>query len=137
MNRRAWILGLFAPVWLAGQGRGKGKGKGKSDQDERGGPSHFRTEEVRAISEFYHPANGLPPGLAKRGDLPPGLEKQLRRNGTLPPGLQKKLAPFPADLERRLPPPPPACRRVVLGGWAMLIADATNTILDIVDLTRH
>jgi hypothetical protein len=137
MNRRTWILGLVAPVLLAAQGRGKGKGKGKPDQDEGGAPGHFRAEEVRAINEFYHPASGLPPGLAKRGDLPPGLEKQLRRNGTLPPGLQKKLTPFPADLERRLPPPPPACRRVVLGGWALLIADATNTILDIVDLTKR
>ena len=83
-------MSLFTPLLMAGQGRGKGKGRGKPDQDE-GGPSHFRTEEVRAINEFYHPASGLPPGLAKRGDLPPGLEKQLRRNGTLPPGLQKKL----------------------------------------------
>ncbi len=30
---------------------------------------------------------GLPPGLAKRDELPPGLEKQLEKNGTLPPGL--------------------------------------------------
>src|SRR5574341_1561384 len=48
--------------------QGKGKGKGKK---------------------------GLPPGLAKRERLPPGLQKQLRRNGTLPPGLQKKLEPLP------------------------------------------
>ena len=137
MNRRTWILALAAPVLAAGQGRGKGKGKGQSDREPGDAPSHFRAEEVRAINEFYHPASGLPPGLAKRGDLPPGLAKQLRRNGTLPPGLQKKLAPFPADLERRLPPAPPACRRVILGGWALLIADATNTILDIIDLTRH
>src|SRR3546814_58357 len=35
----------------------------------------------------------LPPGLARRGTLPPGLAKQLARNGTLPPGLAKRSLP--------------------------------------------
>ncbi len=90
------------------------------------------------IVDYFHPASGLPPGLAKRaGDLPPGLQKQLRRNGALPPGLQKKLVPFPVDLERRLSPVPAGCRRVTAGTWALLVADATNTVLDVIDLTRR
>ncbi len=76
--------------------------------------------------------------MAKRGgDLPPGLEKQLRRNGTLPPGLQKKLAPFPAGLEARLTPVLPGYRRVTVGGWALLIQDATNLVMDVIDLSRR
>ena len=39
----------------------------------------------------YHSGRGLPPGLAKRDRLPPGLEKHLLKHGSLPPGLQKKL----------------------------------------------
>src|SRR5512147_2362892 len=35
-----------------------------------------------------HKDKGLPPGLAKKGSLPPGLAKQLARNGHLPPGLE-------------------------------------------------
>ena len=80
---------------------------------------------------------GLPPGLAKKGSLPPGLEKQLRRNGQLPPGLQKKIEPFPVVLEHRLPPPPPGCRRVMVDRWALLIHDSTNVVFDILDLTRR
>lgn len=47
------------------------------------------------------------------------------------------MQPFPPDLERRLPPPPPGCRRVVVDQWAMLIADATNTVMDIIDLAKR
>lgn len=120
MNRRWFVLLAVAPLALP-QGKGKGKAKHDSDPDER-----FRPEETRVIAEYYRNAN-----------LPPGIQKQLRRKGTLPPGLQKKLAPLPPDLERRLPPPPPQCRRVIVGGVALLIADATNVVLDILDLTRH
>jgi hypothetical protein len=47
-----------------------------------------------------YPDRGLPPGLAKRSQLPPGLAKQLRETGQLPPGLQKRLT---GDLAARLP----------------------------------
>src|SRR4051794_30705968 len=73
----------------------------------------FSPGDQRTVHDYYRGrSSGLPPGLAKRnGDLPPGLEKQLRRNGRLPPGLEKKLTPFPADLERRLPALPAGCYR--------------------------
>jgi len=121
MNRRTLFLGLLAPtvIWAQGRGKGKGKGNGKGDPQ-------FRPEEARIITDYYHSG----------GKLPPGIEKHLRRNGTLPPGLQKKLAPLPVELERRLPPPPPSCHRVVVGGYAVLIADATNVVLDLIDLTH-
>lgn len=126
------LLLLLLPSALLAQGKGKGKGKSKSNGPAFGADS-------RIILDYYHPAgSGLPPGLAKRGgDLPPGLEKQLRRKGTLPPGLQKKLVPFPADLDARLGPVCGGCRRATLGTWALLIQDATNVILDIIDLARR
>jgi hypothetical protein len=78
------------------------------------------------------PANGLPPGLQK--GLPPGLQKQLQRKGTLPPGLQKKITPFPVVLVQQLPPPPPGYDYIFLDGRALIIARATQTILDVIDL---
>lgn len=77
--------------------------------------------------------SGLPPGLAKRDRLPPGLEKQLERNGTLPPGLQKRVQPLPESCEIRLPRLPHEWERVVLGSRIILL-DGEQTIRDIVEL---
>jgi hypothetical protein len=123
--------------WSA-QGKGKGKGHQKGEETTRSVEVSFGARDSRMILDYYHPSSGLPPGLAKRGgDLPPGLERQLRRNGKLPPGLQKKLTPFPRDLEVRLSPIPAGYRRTQLGTWVLLIQDATNVIYDVIDLTRR
>jgi hypothetical protein len=81
---------------------------------------------------YYADQGSLPPGLAKRGgNLPPGVEKQLRRNGHLPPGLEKKLYPFPVEVEQRLPPLGPGLMRGVIGGSAIIVDKKTSVILDI------
>jgi hypothetical protein len=73
----------------------------------------------------------LPPGLAKKDRLPPGLEQQLQRNGTLPPGLAKK--GLPPDLERQLPPPPDGYERQIVEDAAIvLVHKATGKIADVV-----
>ncbi|MBY0373130.1 MAG: hypothetical protein K2Q23_04000 [Bryobacteraceae bacterium] len=97
----------------------------------------FSPDDIRIIAGFYGPGTGnLPPGLAKRGgNLPPGLQKQLVRNGQLPPGLQKKLTPFPPALNQQLPPLGAGYRRVLVDRWALLVADASNLILDTIDLS--
>lgn len=137
MQRRLLLCLIVAPVLALSAPQGKGKGHQKGEASSTG-DTRFRSQDTRLIVDYYHPASGLPPGLAKRnGDLPPGLEKQLRRNGKLPPGLQKKLEPFPQDLEVRLAPVPSGCRRVTLGTWALLIQDASNVIMDVIDLAHR
>ena len=138
LNRRIFTrvlgIGLLAgPSIVLGQGNGKGKGKGHNkhgdDQGEQYYKDHYRDEARGWYNE--HESN-LPPGLAKKDRLPPGLEKQLERNGTLPPGLQKRIQPCPEDLVRRLPPPPPDCEHVLIAGHIVLLNRRTNIILDIV-----
>lgn len=73
----------------------------------------------------------LPPGLAKRDELPPGLEKQYQRNGKLPPGLQKRQ--LPSDLVLILPRRHSDYQRVIVGNDVLLIAIATGVILDILE----
>ena len=73
---------------------------------------------------------GMPPGLAKRGSLPPGLSK-LQKQGSLPPGLARKN--LPSRLERQLPPAPEGYERQIIEDAAVvLINKATGKIADIV-----
>jgi hypothetical protein len=74
----------------------------------------------------------LPPGLAKRETLPPGLQRQLVRNGQLPPGLEKKIQPLPPALEVHLAPLPEGRKRVFIGGSVILLDERKNLILDLV-----
>lgn len=73
---------------------------------------------------------GLPPGLAKKDQLPPGLAMQLEKNGHLPPGLEKR--DLPDDLLKRLPPALPGTRRIMVGHDIVLVDDTTNLVLDII-----
>lgn len=94
-------------------------------------------ERVLIRDWFRTHRRNLPPGLAKRDRLPPGLEKQLRERGSLPPGLEKRMHPLPVELERRLPRLPERHRRVVLGGHVIVMSDETGIIHDIVrDVVR-
>jgi hypothetical protein len=114
------ITGILLAPAAAKDKPGKGKG-------------HKETVVVFVPADRSY-LRGLPPGLAKRDDLPPGLQKQLRRNGRLPPGLEKKLVPFPAHVEARLPPCPPDVRRGFIGGVAVMYSSRTGLVLDFVAL---
>ncbi len=131
------LLCLAGIAALPGQPFQKGKGKDKTAGDkvrEKLPPSEpiFAEQERIIIRNYYQEGKGLPPGLAKRDRLPPGLEKQLRKRGTLPPGLQKKVQPLPIALERQLHVLPTGYRRVVVGGNVIIMNEKTALIYDIV-----
>jgi hypothetical protein len=125
------VTGSCALAQGHGNGHGKGHNKHEDDDDERG-EYFYKDHDREAMRSWYgeHESN-LPPGLAKKDRLPPGLEKQLVRRGTLPPGLQKRLQPCPEELERRLPPPPPDCAHVLIGGHVVLLNRRTNVVVDV------
>ncbi len=127
-------LGVTLPFALA-QGKGKGKGHGSKDTVENTSANVqvvFSSGDRSVIGGWFHQhgSSGLPPGLAKRDRLPPGLERQLRERGSLPPGLQKKLAPLPVELERRLPPLPEGYRRSVIGAHVVITNSRGTFVFD-------
>lgn len=137
------VLGLLLlPLLIGGgdsalaQGRGHGpKPKVKHEkhvttEHERHAVAIDRDGHRRVIVDYYR--DGLPPGLARREQLPPGLRMQLRERGTLPPGLQKRLIVVPAPLGRRLPPIPTSSRRYFVGNDLIVIDPQRNVILGIV-----
>jgi len=88
------------------------------------------TAAAKAKSGKKGKSGEMPPGLAKKESLPPGLEKQLQRNGTLPPGLAKR--DLPSGLEARLPKRM-GQKRLIVGNDVVLIERATGLILDILE----
>jgi hypothetical protein len=124
------VLALASVAAFAKEkGRGHGKDKGRAESKRE-----FRRydNDREALRGWYEGRRGnLPRGLAKRDELPPGLENQLVERGTLPPGLRKKMRSCPRDLVRLLPPPPPDCRHVLIGGRIVLLNRRTFMILDV------
>ena len=138
------VTGLFflsSSVALA-QGRGRGHDKdddhGHDRDDDRN--SHFDDhighyyndhdrDDMRAYYHVHY--KHLPPGLAKKDRLPPGLEKQLVVRGTLPPGLRSEIHPCPVEIVRELPPPPPDYEHVVIGGHIVLLNRKNFFIADV------
>ncbi|HEX9759527.1 MAG TPA: hypothetical protein VGA40_01335 [Candidatus Acidoferrales bacterium] len=128
---------LVSPAFLLAQGKGgkePSRTAGDKVRDTLPPAERIFTVEERTVVKNWFRTNtsNLPPGLAKRDRLPPGLERQLRKNGSLPPGLQKKVHPLPGELERRLRVLPTGYRRVVLGNTVILMNEKTALIYDIV-----
>ncbi len=137
------LLGAPDLVDAAGKNKGKagpvptvskGKNKGKSGDvatDRLLGAVISAVERAR-IGDYLRKAKasgrGLPPGLANRQHLPPGLQKHIERTGRLPPGLEKRW--LPGDLRRLLPYHTGRDYRVV-GNDIVLIETATELILDV------
>jgi len=138
------ILAFPLHTWAAapqGKGRGKGSSVERSQQKEETGNAQgdqgrrLGQDQERIIRDWFaRDSNlaGLPPGLAKREELPPGLQRQIQRNGTLPPGLQRRLQPLPQTLEQSLPELPAGLKRGVVGDDLVLIVEASQQVLDIV-----
>ena len=105
----------------------------------------FTEVEKRLIRDYFaaHPGSDeaagkgkgkskkMPPGLAKRQHLPPGLERHIEKNGTLPPGLAKR--DLPPDLVARLPAAHPGTIRQIVGSDVVLIQEATGIVLDVLE----
>lgn len=141
MKPRKW-LSIFAVGILAllgsvafGQGHGNGhnkdKNKDRGDNEDPHGYAFAAQDRDQMHGWYKDNYRRLPPGLAKKDRLPPGLQRQLMVNGKLPPGLEKRVYVVPVELERRLPPPPPDCERIVVGGHIVLRNRNTRIVLDI------
>jgi len=104
--------------------------KGQKYRNDKDGKHDGKYKEHKK-ERRHREAKGrkLPPGLSRRANMPPGLQKQMDRNGRLPPGLANR--ELPANLQTRLPPPVSGTERVISGNDMVLVDQATGVILDI------
>lgn len=132
MNRREFVI---AAILVAAGGRAAAADASITDIVLTEIERRLIRSYYQSHYELYEQEGGkrkhkeLPPGLAKRGTLPPGLEKQLERNGTLPPGLEWRF--LPQDLRVQLPHRPSDQRLIIIDDRVLLIQAATNLILDV------
>ncbi len=75
-------------------------------------------------------SNTLPPGLAKKQELPPGLQKQIVKYGELPPGLEG--SGLPVSLERTLGRLAEGYVRIKIAGDVILMNEKTRVVFDVV-----
>lgn len=101
----------------------------EADDDAKGGKDKAKKDKGKKDKKEKKGKEGLPSGLAKKDELPPGLQKHLEKNGTLPPGLAKRA--LPADLQAKLPAPAPGLERVEVGQDVVLVESATGKVLDV------
>lgn len=156
MRNKIPVIALLTGVLLAplavdaasaqgrGRGQGQGQGQGQSQEKKEAKKDAKQDDKKAPVVQFVfndrdrdlvtrHYTANLPPGLAKRGgDLPPGLEKQLRRNGTLPPGLQKRIRPFPRTLLDQLRPLPTGYRYGIVDEHVVIYRADNYQIADII-----
>ncbi len=106
--------------------------KGHGDEAWRGEHDAWKDRDhcVVVVHDYYD-RRGLPPGLAKKHSLPPGLQKQLYERGHLPPGLEKHWVVLPEPLERELPPLPPHHVRRIVGADLLVVDLHLNVIVSL------
>lgn len=92
----------------------------------------FSDRDRRHIRDYYksYKHKALPPGLAKKHELPPGLRKHIEKYGKLPPGIESRR--LPDDLERTLRRLPAGYIRVQVGGDVLLMNERTRYVLDMI-----
>jgi hypothetical protein len=88
----------------------------------------FSEHDRTIIQDYYH---NLPPGLAKKGKVPPGHAHKLRRHQGVPPDVTWTY--LPADVERRLSPLPDGYVRVVIGADVAILQVRTRVVLDVIE----
>lgn len=144
MRTAVLMAGIFAaaiavsPAAAEKPGGPNPHGQGMTAEEAVG--TVFTEIEKRIIRDYFGQHGGagggehgkskkMPPGLAKRNELPPGLQMQIVKNGTLPPGLAKR--DLPPDLVLKLPALKKGLERKIVGNDVVLIQTATGVVLDV------
>lgn len=98
----------------------------------------FSDGELATIRAYYQntstkPAHSGSMGMGMGGGpsaLPPGIAKNLARGKPLPPGIAKQV--LPTTLQSSLPPAPDGYERIIVAGKILLVAIATQVIVDVI-----
>jgi hypothetical protein len=92
----------------------------------------FSDHDRMIIRDYYRSDyRGLPPGLAKKGKVPPGHAFKLQRHHDLPPDVVWD--PLPVNVEGRLSRLPDGYVRIIVGADVAIMHARTRVIVDLLE----
>lgn len=92
----------------------------------------FSDDDRRIIRDYYRTNyRDLPPGLAKKGKVPPGHMYKMRRHQGIPRDVTWQR--LPPDVERRLSRLPEDYVRIVIGTDVGILHTRTRVVLDVIE----
>lgn len=92
----------------------------------------FSDRDRVIIRDYYRDYyRSLPPGLAKKGKIPPGHAYRMRRNYGVPPDAAWEH--LPPDVERRLSRLPDGYARIVIGTDVGIMNTRTRVVVDVLE----
>ena len=92
----------------------------------------FSDSDRRIIREYYREDyRRLPPGLAKKGKIPPGHAYKIRRYQSVPPDVSWIY--LDPDIERRLSRLPEGYVRVIIGADVAILNTRTRVVVDLLE----
>lgn len=105
--------------------------------------ARFDQRETQIIRDYYRmevakaranrgKGGGVPAGLPRKDELPPGLMRMIREGQPLPSAVPKKS--LPAELEKSLPVRPTSLR--LIAGDLVMLVDGKGTVRDILAITE-
>lgn len=135
MNIRSTLAAAFAAAALAGLAGCETTSVGGAvaihdrDMDVR---VVFTDYDRRILRDYYRvDYRTLPPGLAKKGKIPPGHAYRLRVRQPLPPDVDWRYLPY--NLERQLSRLPDGYVRVIIGTNVAIMNVRTRVIVDLIE----
>ncbi|MBI2678620.1 MAG: hypothetical protein HYX28_07540 [Candidatus Koribacter versatilis] len=131
-----WNTAQDAVVGNGAQGSIASRNAGGYDQRDAASLRAFTNRDRSSVRNCYEDqAADISPGMARRDQLPAGVDRQLQRGSTLPPSLERNVLYLPEVCESQLPRLPSDLQRVVYMRRVMLI-DRDNRILDTFDIDQ-
>lgn len=91
----------------------------------------FTDRDRVIIRDYYRDYSRLPPGLAKKGKIPPGHAFKMRRNDGIPRDVMWEN--LPPDVERRLSRLPEGYARIVIGADVAIMNTRTRVVVDLLE----
>jgi hypothetical protein len=92
----------------------------------------FTDHDRRLIRDYYEPRyRSLPPGLAKKGKLPPGHAWRARPQHPIHEDAYWRYLPY--ALEQRLSRLPPEYVRVIIGTDVVIMNVRTRVVVDVLE----